>query len=46
MEKIGWFFNNEWLQRRAIDEAAEPPPARPSTYETLGAPPPDDPHEP
>lgn len=23
MEKLGWFFNNEWMQRNAINEAAE-----------------------
>lgn len=23
MEKLGWFFNNEWMQRNAINEAAD-----------------------
>jgi len=23
MDKIGWFFNNEWGQRKAINEAAD-----------------------
>ncbi|HEU5058234.1 MAG TPA: hypothetical protein VFU21_16995 [Kofleriaceae bacterium] len=23
MEKLGWFFNNEWMQRERINEAAE-----------------------
>lgn len=23
MEKLGWFWNNEWMQRNAINEAAE-----------------------
>jgi hypothetical protein len=116
MERLGWFFNNEWAQRNAINEAAseidalrsarsgdagtfarlfaldraqaqditaikttlevlsnllieagivdekalryrieaayaelaasQPPQASPSAYETLGAPPPDDPSKP
>lgn len=23
MEKLGWFFNNEWMQRERINEAAD-----------------------